>query len=66
MVNTSTWAVILVVVGAILLFIGVGGGYLASLSSPGYFIIWMVVAFVGIILALVGIAMGMGKSEKKE
>lgn len=65
MAKASAWVPILVVVGAILLAIGVIGGYLSSLSSPEYFPAWMFVAFIGIILALAGIAMGMGgKSEE--
>jgi hypothetical protein len=67
MVANTNVTVILVVVGAILLLVGVAGGYLSSLSSPEYFMIWMAVAFVGIILALAGFAMGMGggKSDKE-
>jgi len=60
MANASVWVVLLVVAGAIVLAVGVIGGYLASLSSPEYFPVWMFVAFIGIILALAGIAMGMG------
>jgi lipopolysaccharide export LptBFGC system permease protein LptF len=67
MVNSTDAAVvILVVIGAIVLLIGVAGGYIASLSFPDYFPVWLVVAFIGIILALAGIAMGMGRSERKE
>ncbi|MCX6817879.1 MAG: hypothetical protein NTU57_03400 [Candidatus Aenigmarchaeota archaeon] len=55
--------VILVVAGAIVLCGGIAGGYIASLNAPEQFPAYMFVAFVGIILALAGIAMGMGKSE---
>jgi hypothetical protein len=67
MVSNTSVTVILVVVGAIMLLVSVVGGYLSSLYSPEYFVVWMAVAFVGIILALVGFAVGMGgeKSEKE-
>jgi hypothetical protein len=53
--------VILVAAGAIVFGGGIAGGYLASLNAPEQFPAYMFVAFVGIILALAGIAMGMGK-----
>jgi len=57
---------LLILIGAVLLAIGVAGGYISSLSSPEFFIVWMFLAFIGIIVALVGIAMGMGgKSAEK-
>ena len=62
----NMWTVIFVVVGAALLFAGVAGGNLTYASSPEYFPAWMTLAFAGIILALAGIAMGMGKSEEKK
>ncbi len=67
MVANTSATVILLVVGAILLLIGIAGGYLSSLYSPEYFMVWMAVAFVGIILALIGFAMGIsgGKSAKE-
>jgi uncharacterized membrane protein YbaN (DUF454 family) len=56
--------VILVVVGALVLCVGIAGGYMASLYAAEQFPVYMFVAFAGIIVALAGIAMGMGgKSE---
>ena len=63
---SNTWMVIFIVVGAVMLLIGAAGGNLTYVSAPEQFPAWMVVAFIGIILALIGIAMGMGKSEKKD
>jgi hypothetical protein len=63
---SNTWAVVFIAVGAAMLLIGVAGGNLTYASAPEQFPAWMVVAFIGIILALIGVAMGMGKSGNKE
>ncbi len=62
------WVVLLVVVGAVLFCAGLGGGYVSYLNSAAQaFFVWMVVAFIGIILTLSGFALGMkGRPEEKE
>jgi len=57
---------LLILIGAVVFAVGVAGGYISSLYSPEFFIVWMFMAFIGIIIALVGIAMGIGgKSAEK-
>jgi peptidoglycan/LPS O-acetylase OafA/YrhL len=65
MPTTNSWSAILVVVGALLLLAGIGGAYVSSLSFPGYFVIWLILAFAGVIVAMAGIAMGMGSGKKE-
>ena len=61
----DTWMVILIVVGVIVLAIGLIGGYFAYIiPAPELFPAWMFLAFIGVVLTLVGVAMGAG--EKKE
>jgi len=60
MEGSKVLSAVLVVIGAVLLGVGVVEGYLSSLSAPDAFPAWMGVAFIGIILALAGIAMAMG------
>jgi uncharacterized membrane protein YgaE (UPF0421/DUF939 family) len=55
---------LLILIGAVLFAAGVAGGYVSSLSSPEFFIAWMFLAFIGIIVALVGIAMGGKPAER--
>ncbi len=61
------WMLILILVGVIVLAVGLIGGYLAYLiPDQEFFPVWMFLAFIGIILTLVGIAMGMGEKSSKE
>lgn len=63
----DTWMIIFVVVGIILLAVGLIGGYVAYLGEMyEFFPVWIFVAFIGIILTLVGFAMGMQEKSKKE
>ena len=64
----DTWTIIFVVVGVIVLAAGLLGGYITYLNEMyEFFPVWMFVAFIGIILALVGFAMGIKeKSGSKE
>jgi hypothetical protein len=64
----DTWMVIFVVVGIILLAVGLIGGYITYLGEMyEFFPVWMFVAFIGVILTLVGFAMGIKeKSGSKE
>ncbi len=57
---------LLILIGAVVFAVGIAGGYVSSFYSPEFFIVWMFLAFIGIIAALVGIAMGLGgKSAEK-
>lgn len=63
----DTWMIIFVVVGIILLAIGLIGGYVAYLGEMyEFFPVWMFVAFIGLVLTLVGFAMGMQEKSSKE
>ncbi|MEE9323508.1 MAG: hypothetical protein V3U72_03095 [Candidatus Aenigmarchaeota archaeon] len=63
----NTWMIVLTVVGIILLAIGLIGGYFVyAISTPEFFPVWMFLAFIGLILTLIGIAMGVGEKAKGE
>lgn len=63
----DTWVAVFVLLGAILLAIGLVGAYMMNLMDmPVYFPVMLFVAFIGVILALAGFALGMGGSGEKE
>ena len=64
----DTWMIIFVVVGIIVLFAGLIGGYMTYLGEMyDFFPVWILIAFIGIVLTLAGFAMGMQeKSGSKE
>ncbi len=60
------WMVVLIVVGVIVLAIGLIGGYFSYvIPAPEFFPAWMFLAFIGLVLTLVGVAMGMGEKSKE-
>lgn len=62
----DTWMIIFIVVGIIVLAIGLIGGYFAYIVGAfEFFPAWMFLAFIGLILTLVGVAMGAGEKSKE-
>lgn len=63
----DTWMVVFILIGVILLAVGLLGGYFAYvIPTPEFFPAWMFLAFIGLILTLIGVAMGAGEKAKKE
>ncbi len=61
------WMIIFTVVGIIVLAIGLIGGYFAYLGKMyEFFPAWMFLAFIGLILTLIGFAMGMKEKESSK
>jgi len=57
---------ILVIVGAVMLLLGMIGGYIAYTAplAAEIFLVYISVAFIGVIVVLAGFAMAMGKEGK--
>jgi uncharacterized membrane protein len=61
------WMIIFLVVGIIVLAVGLIGGYVSYiLQTPEFFPVWMFLAFIGFILTLIGVAMGVKEKSSKE
>lgn len=66
MTKENTIPVILTVIGVVIFLIGIIGGYISSNSYPEYFIVWMGLAFIGIVITLSGFAIGSKGEEKNK
>lgn len=66
MAKENTTPTILTILGAVIFLIGILGGYISSNPYPEYFIVWMGLAFIGIIIALSGFAVGSKGEEKSK
>ena len=61
------WMIIFLVLGIIVLAIGLIGGYFAYvIPAQVFFPVWMFLAFIGLILTLIGVAMGAKEKSSEE